>query len=444
MVDGVTTDLVARGEVALASGDWRGARTAFADALEAGGSPEALDGLGRALWWLRDVDEAIASRECAYAAFRRSGETLRAARIAMWLAREYLEAVGNEPASRGWLARAEGLIRDHPETAERGWLALTRGRLALDPASARGDAETAVEVGRDTGDADLEVTGLALLGLALIVAGDVEEGMAKLDEGMAAATGGEVQDQDVFGDVCCIATRAAEEAGDVSRLMRWNEVVMGFMSRSGHAPLLEFCGTCCAEVLLANGQLGEAEGWLVRTLRELQGTGHRARCIHPAAKLAELRLLQGRVEDAERLLEGYEDRPDALRATAAVHLARGETAVAAALLHRRLNQVGDGLLARRSFRSSSRFRSDRATQEPRAHRRFGSPPSRSARAGAIPGGSGARSGTRRARLRRRGRGGDPGIRGRELRFARDAGRSGSRTDRAGQRSEGSRTRSRGA
>lgn len=199
--------------------------------------------------------------------------------------------------------------------------------------------------GREHRDADLEASAIALLGLALVDRGDVEAGLTRLDEAMAAATGGEVTDPAVFGDVCCLVTRAAEDAGDVSRLMRWNEIVMTFMERSGHAGLLEFCGTCCAEVLIANGQLDEAEGWLVRTLRELEGTGYRARCVHPAAKFAELRMLQGRIEDAERLLSGYEERTDALRATARLHLLRGETAVAAALLHRRLNQLGEGLLA---------------------------------------------------------------------------------------------------
>jgi len=37
---------------------------------------------------------------------------------------------------------------------------------------------------------------------------------------VSAATGGEVTDPAVFGDVCCLVTRAAEDAGDVSRLMR--------------------------------------------------------------------------------------------------------------------------------------------------------------------------------------------------------------------------------
>ena len=308
MGGGIASDLAARGEEALASGDWSVAADAFERALVTDDVPEIHDGLGRALWWLRDLDRSIAEREAAYAGFRKRGDDLRAVRIALWLA-------------------------------------LTRGRLALDPASSLDDAVTAVAAGKQARDADLEATALALRGLAELALGEVEAGMTTLDEAMVAATSGEVEDPVVFGDVCCLVTRAAEEAGDVARLERWNEVVMTFMQRTGHPPLLEFCGTCCAEVLLAGGELDEAEGWLTRTLAELEGRGHRARCIHPAAKLAELRLLQGRIEEAERLLQGFEDRPDALRATAAVKLAGGDTAVAAALLHRRLGQVGESLLA---------------------------------------------------------------------------------------------------
>jgi DNA-binding CsgD family transcriptional regulator len=345
MVGRVASDLATRGEDALSRGDWPTAVAAFERALAENDTPDVHDGLGRALWWLRDLDRAVAEREAAYAGFRKVRDDARAVHVALWLSREYLEAIGNEPVGRGWLARAEGIVRDLPDGPERGWLALTRGRLALDPSDALDDAIVAVTAGRGARDADLEASGLALRGLAEIARGDVVTGMTSLDEAMVAATAGEVEDPFVFGDVCCLVTRAAEEAGDVSRLERWNEVVMAFMQRTGHPPLLEFCGTCCAEILLANGQLDEAEGWLTRTLAELEGRGHRARCIHPAAKLAELRLLQGRLEEAERLLEGFEGRPDALRASAAVRLARGDTAVAASLLHRRLAQVGDSLLA---------------------------------------------------------------------------------------------------
>lgn len=345
MVEAPASDLAARGEDALARGDWTAAVAAFEGALRERDGAELHDALGRALWWVRDIDRAIAEREAAYAAFRRRGDDVAAVHVALWLAREYSEAVGNETVGRGWLARATGIVDDLPDGPEGGWLAVTRGRLTSDPSAAFDEASVAVRVGRSARAPDLEATGLALRGLAEILRGNVEAGMTSLDEAMVAATAGEVEDPSVFGDVCCLVTRAAEEAGDVSRLERWNEVVLSFMERTGHPPLLEFCGTCCAEVLLANGRLRDAEGWLMRTLAELESRGHRARCIHPAAKLAELRLLQGRVEEAERLLQGSEGRPDALRASAAVHLARGDTAVAASLLHRRLAQVGDTLLA---------------------------------------------------------------------------------------------------
>lgn len=111
------------------------------------------------------------------------------------------------------------------------------------------------------------------------------------------------------------------------------------MVASGRGP-----GDCGTYSGLASRDIAGAEGWLSKTLGELEQGGHRARCVHPAAKLAELRLIQGRVEDAGRLLTGFEDRPDALRATAAVRLAAGDTAVAAALRHRRIHQAGEGLL----------------------------------------------------------------------------------------------------
>jgi hypothetical protein len=96
---------VAGGYEALASGDWEAARATFESALQAEDSPEALDGLGRALWWLRDTEQAVVHRERAYSGFRRDGEFARAARIALWLSREYALVWGNEAAATaGWPA----------------------------------------------------------------------------------------------------------------------------------------------------------------------------------------------------------------------------------------------------------------------------------------------------------------------------------------------------
>jgi tetratricopeptide (TPR) repeat protein len=227
-----------RGEKALASGDFETARDAFAAALERVETADARDGLGRALWWIGDVDDALDQRERAYALYRRAGDADRAALIALWIAREYVEALGNAPASSGWLARATGLLRDEPASGARGWLDLTIGTLSDEPGAMRERAESALERARSYGDADLEASALALLGRALILSGDVDDGMTALDEAMTAATAGEVTDALVFGDVCCLVTRACEEASEVARLMRWNEVIQRYLERHHHAPLL--------------------------------------------------------------------------------------------------------------------------------------------------------------------------------------------------------------
>jgi DNA-binding CsgD family transcriptional regulator/tetratricopeptide (TPR) repeat protein len=338
-------DLVSTGEQALATGDWEGAREAFSAAVDREPSPEALDGLGRTLWWLGDVDGAIEYRERAYALLRKSGDGTEAGRIALWLAREYLEAVGNQPASNGWIARAEGVLRDAEPGSVHGWLALTRGGLSADPDAMRTHAEAALEIGRERNDADLEASALALLGRAMLLAGAFDAGVAALDEAMVTVTGGEVTEPVVFGDVCCVVTLACEESGELERLFKWNEVIESYLARHLHGPLISFCGTCGAEFFQAKGDLEMAERCLVESLGALEGTGHRSRCIHPAAKLAELRILQGRTEEAERLLTGYVDLPEALGASVAIHRLKGEHAVAASLLLRRLNEVGDTVVA---------------------------------------------------------------------------------------------------
>jgi len=340
-----TIDLLSTGDDALVAGDWTGAREAFAAAVDEDPSPQALDGLGRTLWWLGDVDGAIEHRERAYAAFRKNGDPAAAARIALWLAREYLEAVGNQPASNGWIARAEGLLRDAAPGPLHGWLSLTRGGLSMDPSAMRAHAEAALAIGRAGDDADLEASALALLGRAMLLAGEFDEGVAALDEAMVAVTGGEVTDPVIFGDVSCVVTLACEESGELARLFKWNDVIESYMARHLHGPLISFCGSCGAEFFQAKGDLEMAERCVAGALAALEGTGHRSRCIHPAAKLAELRILQGRTEEAERLLMGYEDLPEALGANVAIHRLKGEHAVAASLLLRRLNEVGDTVVA---------------------------------------------------------------------------------------------------
>jgi DNA-binding CsgD family transcriptional regulator len=331
-----------RGYEALASGDWEGARAAFQEALDATDSAEALDGLGRALWWLRDERGAVVNRERAYAGFRRDGELARAARVALWLAREYGLAFDNDAAARGWLARAERLLRDVAPGTERGWLELARseGAGARDAATAAELATSALDVALAAHDPDLELRALAQLGLAEVTLGEVDRGLARLDEAMAAATSGEPANLETFADICCTLMLACERAGDSERPQQWSTVLDEFVRSYDHVTLLAFCRTCCADVFAANGRIDAAEAELEQAVRELAAAGQRSRCIPPSARLAEIRVLQGRLDEAEQLLVGLEAEPEAVQARVAVRLARGEAGAASALLVRRLDELG--------------------------------------------------------------------------------------------------------
>jgi ATP/maltotriose-dependent transcriptional regulator MalT len=339
-------DLVAAGELALSQGAWDRACESFEAALAHEASPEGLDGLARALWWLDRPAEAIEARVRAYALFRRAGDVARAVRIALWLVHEYSAVHGNEPAAEGWLARAEHLLTDQVDVPERGYLDLAKAERCLDPAVAAGHAEAALVLARGLNDPDLELAALSRVGLAKITLGQVDEGLGHLDQAMAAATGEEAATFEAVARTCCSLVLACDLAGDDDRVRHWGKVMEGYAHRHDELPLLTFCPTCEADLLTSGDRPGESEAELVHALAELATTGQRSRCVDPAVRLSQLRLAQGRIEEAEEALVGYGGSPTAVRADAAIRLARGEAAAAVALLDRQLSLISrSGLLA---------------------------------------------------------------------------------------------------
>src|SRR5688572_20481794 len=92
-----------QGRQALEAARWDEARGAFESALAEEESPEALDGLGLALWFLGDVREAIVAREQAVEGYARGDRCDDAARLAVWVSHQHLIG-GRTSAARGWLA----------------------------------------------------------------------------------------------------------------------------------------------------------------------------------------------------------------------------------------------------------------------------------------------------------------------------------------------------
>ena len=339
-------DELAEGARALERGDWPVARAAFENALAAGESAEALDGLGLALWFLGHPGEGIATRERAFDAYVRVRRCDEAAHMAVWVSHQHLTA-GRASAARGWLERAERALEGLEACAGRGWVAVERARHASNIEARLAHARDAMQIARDFADDDLEVFALSVLGRAEVSAGRREQGVRLLEEAMAAASAGRVRNVHTLAEAYCNLIMACASAGDWELATEWCEVVDDFARTHQTAPLFGACRTVHADVLLATGRWPEAE----RALESALETHARyvPQMAAPAvASLAELRVRQGRLHDAEKLLAGREEHPASLRALALLRIAGNEPGMAVALLERGLSEsegAGDAMRA---------------------------------------------------------------------------------------------------
>jgi DNA-binding CsgD family transcriptional regulator len=211
------------------------------------------------------------------------------------------------------------------ECAAHGWLVLDRAVFAQSAADREKCAVSALAIARRFGDTDLEFDALALLGECYVATGRVAEGMKLLDEVMAAATGGEVTSHGAIGEICCRLLSACEHATDVRRAEQWMDVIRRSVAWTDF--VVPTCRSHYGGILVALGRWQEAETELSDAIETFK-RGYRGDSSLPLMRLADLRVRQGRYEEAERLLEGADWHPAARRATATIALARGDLALA--------------------------------------------------------------------------------------------------------------------
>jgi DNA-binding NarL/FixJ family response regulator len=99
-----------------------------------------------------------------------------------------------------------------------------------------------------------------------------------------------------------------------------------------------------AGVLIALGNWPTADEELTGALAGYDELGSPGR-VFALARLAQLRVHQGRLDEAGRLLEGYEDHPLTVPASVALALAQGRHELACALVTRRLEASDEAALA---------------------------------------------------------------------------------------------------
>ena len=331
---GAVESRVEAGFQSIATGDWRGARDAFSAALDVAEVPEAFFGLANALFWLGDLAGTIANCEKAYAGFRRRGDPMLAAGAALSLVGFNKGYLGNTAAARGWLSRAARIIENEAPQL-RGELLGATAYVTDDPVQSEALARQAAEIGRANGNSDLELMAMHAVGQALVQQGRTEEGMSLLDEAMAAVIGGEGGDPLTVAQMSCMTMVVCGSCFDLERATQWVQSLQGFIDRYGCPFLYAECRTYYGRVLFENGDWGAAEAFLSDAISMSQSV-FQAPHAFASGTLAELRLAQGRVEDAARVLRGVEGREETAVAVASVRLRQGEPSAAAAVLRRRL------------------------------------------------------------------------------------------------------------
>ena len=335
-------DDLAAGRTALAAGAWTEAQRAFERSLEIEETPEALEGLGLAAWWLDRADIVFDSRERAFRGYRSRGDHVSAARIAVWMAWDSAAFRGEEGVAKGWLQRARRLLEGQPDSPEHAWLAARDAVFTLlddgDPEAAEALAREAIRVAQAIQAIDYEMVGRALLGFSLITTGRVTEGLRELDEVSAAILAGELTDRLLIALAGCYLIGACDRARDHGRAVQWCTRVKEHSRKWGLKPLFAVCRTQYGSVCMWRGAWEEAERELTSACDEL-ALCRPGMTTDGLARLGELRRRQGRLDEAASLFERSGGHPIASLGRAASALDRNDPQGAVELAERHLRRL---------------------------------------------------------------------------------------------------------
>ncbi len=290
-------------------------------------------------------DELDASRELleqAFVALRDAGDLRAAALVAARLGELHAGSLGNEAVGRGWLERGRRLLETAGPCVEWGYWELARiacDRPDIDELSR--SADRALAIAREHGDVGLEARALADSGLALVTRGHLKEGFARLDEALATFSAGEVDDVYVVGTALCSLLSSCDRAGDIQRATEAVRLVEQLLlARTDGRPkvLGTHCQLAFGSVLCTTGRWQEGEAQLLEAIgpSASKSFGHR---VEATARLAALRVSQGRIDEAADLLAAIEDAIPAAGPLALVHLQRGTPELAVGVLRNAIRRM---------------------------------------------------------------------------------------------------------
>src|SRR5215210_1098222 len=331
MTDAVGEAVLQRARDAAFRGDWGTAFELFMKADADGlAGPNDLGILGEVAYAAGHLDVTIEAWERAYACCVEAGDDDAAAGAAVRVAMHLLFDTALMAPVRGWLARAERLLDGQPETPASAWLAVVRTyerMLTGDLSGARPWARRAIELGSRLDPAACALGRVAEARL-LILDGDVEQGLALLDEVGVATVSGDL-DPLSTGIVYCELVCALQGLAQYDVAEEWTDAMERWCRTNAIGSLHGRCRVHRAEILRLRGACDEAELEAMGACDELRPYLRRE-MGWPLSELGRIRLRKGDLDGAEEaLLAAHRIGWDPQPGLALVRLARGEPAAAA-------------------------------------------------------------------------------------------------------------------
>ncbi len=334
MTDAVGEAGLQRARDAAARGDWEAAFALFmkADADGLAGRAD-LPVLAEVAYAAGHLDVTIEAWERAYALCVEAGDTDAAAGAAVRVAMHLLFDSALMAPVRGWLARAERLLEPGGGTPASAWLAAVRAyerMLSGDLSNARPWARRAIELGAKNEPAACALGRVAEARL-LILDGDVEQGLALLDEVGVATVSGEL-DPLSTGVVYCELVCALQGLGQYDVAEEWTEAMERWCKTDAIGSVRGRCRVHRAEILRLRGSCSEAETEALSACEELRPYLRRE-MGWPLSELGRIRFRRGDIEGAEdAFLAAHRAGWDPQPGLALVRLAQGDAAAAAAAI----------------------------------------------------------------------------------------------------------------
>jgi tetratricopeptide (TPR) repeat protein len=326
--------VASRGVVALHD-EWHG-ELASLRAVEAERelTPQELDRLGHAAYGAGELETALTAWERLHAGHVAAGEHVAAARTAATIAMYLMMDTGLMAPVRGWAARAERLLEGQPEGPVHAWYAMVRTyeRFMSGDLDLAGDwAERAIDVGTRHGAAEPVAVASVARARLRILDGDVDDGLALLDEAAVELLSGRL-DPLAVGMVYCELICAMQGLAQYDRAEEWTDAMERWRHGRAFGGFNGRCRVHRAEILRLRGSCDLAEEEALHACEELR-PWMRREYGWPLTELGTIRLRKGDLAGAEEaFLAAHEHGWDPAPGLALLRLAQGDVAEASALV----------------------------------------------------------------------------------------------------------------